>query len=331
MGGADFKNNQAETDHPIAHPFVSTSIDTSSLAHGNSPSPGAANDGAHTGTTPSRGRHRRTHAKDVDAIADRLSERDRAILQSVAEHQFLTIRQVERIHFADHAPTSGARIARRTLARLREFRLLGTLERPIGGVRAGSAGLVHYVDVVGDQLLRGRSGRQARRFYEPSPRFLNHRLAVADTHVSLVEANRQRRLELVDCVVEPASWRRYTGIGGARLTLRDDVYAEMAASPGSELVYAWFIEVDLGTESIPTLRKKCREYEAYRRTGIEQDRHGAFPFVVWSVTHPHPAKAESRRLALREAIDADSQLTSELFHVVAPNQLIALLQKGGDL
>ena len=83
--------------------------------------------------------------------------------------------------------------------------------------------------------------------------------------------------ELVECAVEPASWRRFTGLGGARLTLKPDLYAETASTSGSDLVHAWFIEVDLGTEGIPTLLKKCRDYEAYRRTGIEQDRQRRLP------------------------------------------------------
>jgi hypothetical protein len=188
--------------------------------------------------------------------------------------------------------------------------------------------MVHYLDVVGNQLLEGRSGRHLRGFREPSQRFLNHRLANADTHVALVQADRQRHLELVACEVEPASWRRFTGLGGARLTLKADLFAETAAVADSDLVHAWFIEVDLGTEGIQTLLKKCRDYEAYRRTGIEQERHGGFPRVVWSVTHPDPSKAEQRRSALREVIERDSSLPSALFRVIAPDQLVPLLQSG---
>ncbi|MGW6423021.1 replication-relaxation family protein [Nocardia sp. NPDC055053] len=77
--------------------------------------------------------------------------------------------------------------------------------------------------------------------------------------------------------------RTYIGTGGARLTLKPDLYAETASPPGSEYVDGAFIEIDMGTESIPTLIRKCREYESYRRQGIEQDRSdGAFPVVIWS-------------------------------------------------
>jgi len=291
---------------------------------------GAPNDGAHTGTTySSRTRQQRTQSHDIEALHDRLSERDLAILRSVAEHQFLTVRQVEALHFADNAPISGSRTARRILARLRDLRLLGTVNRRIGGVRAGSAGLVHYVDVVGHQVLNGRSGRHQRGFREPSQRFLNHRVAIADAHVTLVQADRQGHLELVECAVEPAAWRRFQGLGGARLTLKPDLYLETAVASDSDLIHAWFAEIDLGTETIPTLLKKCGDYETYRRTGLEQANGGGFPVVVWSVTHADATKAERRRQALREAINRDRTLTPALFHIIAPDQLVSLLARGG--
>jgi hypothetical protein len=320
---------EASGGHPTARPLRGSTAGKSSLAQGISGSLGETKYGAHTGTIQAAGTGQsRVHARDIDELASWLSERDYGILRSVAEHQFLTVKQIEALHFADHSPTSGARIARRTLARLRDHRLLATLNRRIGGVRAGSAGLVHYVDVVGDRLLRGRSGRQARRSYEPSPRFLNHRLAIADVHVALVKATRRGQLQLVECELEPSSWRHFTGLGGAHLTVRPDMYLETAANPDSDLVRAWFIEVDLGTESVPTLLKKCRDYEAYRQSGIEQ-AHGGFPPVIWTVTHRDPIRAERRRRDLEKAIEHSRTLTPELFRIIAPEQLVPLLASGG--
>ena len=128
------------------------------------------------------------------------------------------------------------------------------------------------------------------------------------------------------------AWRDYVGVGGARLTLKPDLYAETAHPPGSEYVEAAFIEMDRGTEHLPTLRKKCREYENYRRQGIEQERSdGVFPLVVWSMTADTEAKAERRRIALRGAIAADKTLKTDIFRVIAPEQLIATMQKGAEL
>jgi hypothetical protein len=309
--------------HPLAHPLAAGSPRPTTTA--NTPIV-VTNDGAQQGTTPPQtATPRYVTASALTAIAGRLSDRDRAVLASIAEHRFLTVRQVEGLYFPDHAPGSGARIARRTMARLRELGLLGTLPQRVGGVRAGSAGLVHYLDDAGQLLLYGR---RKHRVQDPSARFIDHHLAVADTHIGLVSGDRDRTIELVECTVEPASWRRYTGLGGARLTLKPDLYVETAA--GRELVNAWFVEVDLGTESIPTLVRKCHDYEDYRRSGTEQADHGSFPLVVWSITHPDAAKAERRREALRQTIAADRSLLDELFRIVDPQQLIGALQRRGQ-
>src|SRR5262249_19328499 len=154
-----------------------------------------------------------------------------------------------------------------------------------------------------------------------------HRLAVADTHVALIEADREARINLADSAVEPATWRTFTGIGAARRILKPDLYTE-TATPG-DLVRAWFIENDLGNAHIPPLTAKYRESEAYRQTGIEQDRHGSFPIVVWSLTHPHPATAERRRQALTDAIATDRNLPNALFRIVPPEGLLPVINDGG--
>lgn len=313
--------------HPIAHPFAAS--DKPASACENTPT-GAPNDSASPCTSSPLRPAASRRVRDVDQIIERLSQRDLAILRSVAEHQFLTVPQVEALHFHGHAQSSGPRIARRTLARLRDLRLLGTLERHIGGLGAGSEGLVHYLDVVGDQVLSGRPGRKARRFHGPSRRFLRHRLAVADARLGLLQAHRSGLLELVDYAVEPGSWRQYVGLGGARLTLKPDLYAETASPPGSDLIHAWFVEVDLGTESVTTLLRKCQAYETYRQSGIEQTRSGGFPLVVWSVTHTDERRADSRRAAFIDAMTRDQSLTTALFRVVSPEELVPTLRSGGQ-
>ncbi len=239
----------------------------------------------------------------------------------------MTVGHIYTLHFANLAPISGNRIVRRTLARLRDLRVLGALERRIGGIHAGSQGLVHYVDVVGDRLLRGTTGRTTRRPRVPSERFLQHRLAVADTHIALVEADRRNELDLVACAVEPASWRSYTGIGGSRLTVKPDLYVETAAE--GDLVHAYFVEVDLGTEGLVTMLRKCRDYENYRQSGIEQSESGTFPLVLWSMTHWNAESAAYRRQALQQAIGRDHTLPSSLYRIVAPEHLVATLAEEG--
>lgn len=317
----------ASHSDPVAVPLGSSNTPALTSENGRI---GALNDGAHKGTTPRRRKatKQRAWSSDIDALRVQLSERDIAIVRSVAEHHFMTTSQIQAIHFGNHAPEVGARLARRTLARLRRHRLLGALDRRIGGVRAGSAGIVHHLDRTGHRLLRDDADRRTRGFREPSHRFIDHHLAVAETHVTLICADQKHDIELAECAVEPTSWRRFTGTGGAQLSVKADLYLETATGPGSDLVTAWFLEIDRGTEGISTLLKKCRDYEAYRRSGIEQDRHGSFPLVIWSMTHLDPAKAQRRRQALTEAIAADRSLPDALFRIIAPEQLLPLIQQG---
>lgn len=269
--------------------------------------------------------------RDAAAVSSEMSGRDFQILRSVAEHRFLTVRHIHPLHFQGLSSKSGLRITQRSLARLRRWRVLGTLERRIGGLRAGSGGLVHYVDVVGAKLLQIENAEPSKRRYTtPSHTFLTHTLAVAESHIALITAQVHGRLELVRGDVEAMAWRTYHGLGGALLTLRPDMYLETAAAIGGDLISSWFYEHDMGTESLPTLLRKSREYESYRRTGIEQEQNdGVFPLVIWSLSAQTEARAAERRSALVEAIERDQRLDASLFRIIAPHQLISLIKTGG--
>lgn len=260
----------------------------------------------------------RVSSRQLDKIMTRLSDRDRAVLSSVERYKFLTTRHIEALHFTGHASkTSAARTARRVLERLRHDRILATLERRIGGIRAGSEGLVYFVDAVGDRILRASSDDQLRRrAYEPSARFLNHTLAIADLAVALVTAARASHREMATLAPEPYSWRRYIAISGSPQILKPDLYVELADRPDSDEVEAFFIEVDLGQESLPTVVGKCHQYELYRQTGLEQQEFGSFPQVVWAMDAPRPAAASQRREALGRAIEGDQTLTAALFQIL---------------
>jgi hypothetical protein len=249
-------------------------------------------------------------------LRERLSERDLDVIRSVAEHRFLTARQVEALHFADHATgLAGARVCRRVLARLTDERLLARPERRVGGVRAGSASFVYALGPVGGRLLDD----QRRRLVEPSTTFLRHTLAVAQAHVELIQAARQAQLELVVVDVEPNCWRRYVGPAGAREVLRPDLYV---VTGSGEFEDCWFVEIDCDTESPLALRRKCRAYEAYWRSGREQAAHGAFPLVVWAV--PNQRRAQQ----LQQVIGGARSLKHDLFRVTTASGMVELLAGG---
>lgn len=186
----------------------------------------------------------------VAQVAEELSERDRAIVKSVKRLHVVTGGQLERLHFADLAPSSQPVMRRRVLARLVRLRLLVTLQRRIGGVRAGSAGLVYALDTAGQRLATTTAtGKPTRRPWTPSARFLAHRLATSELYVQLLEAQRRGELEVLRFLAEPDSWQQTATLG----LLKPDAYT-LIASPTME--DAWQIEVDQGTESLPALRRK---------------------------------------------------------------------------
>lgn len=253
--------------------------------------------------------------RGLEQLRSSLSERDLVVIRRVHEHRFLTTRHIEQLHFHDHGSTeAGGRVCRRVLARLVRDRLLTRLERRVGGVRAGSASYVYALGPVGRRLVD-----DGRRFTEPSVLFLDHTLAIADARADLTRAHRAGDLELVQVEIEPACWRRFTGPGGAPLYVRPDLYT---VTRHGNFEDCWFLEIDRGTESPAAVGRKCRAYEAYWRTGREQQQHGTFPLVIW-VT---PSTTRAQRL--EKVISGARNLKRELFRVTISDELVQLIAGG---
>lgn len=275
---------------------------------------------------PSEGARRIGSAR-LRQIQAAMIPRDWAVLRSVDQFGFLTTAQVDTLHFFSHATNeAAARICRRVLQRLRRDRIIEPLQRRIGGLRAGSSAYIWRVGPAGDRLLRaGDSDAPRVRRKEPSLRFLEHRLAVADAACQLAIGARGGAFELLTLTVEPQSWRPMTDAYAARSFLKPDLFAVTATA---EFEDHWFIEVDRATESLPTLLGQCVLYMEYRRSGREQASVGLFPRVLWLVPDA------GRRDQLNRAIAADGRLDAQLFRVTEQHQLLpaitaALTPKGG--
>lgn len=254
----------------------------------------------------------------VGPLADELSMRDFAVVQIVAEHRFVTARQVERLLFYDHSsPLSGARVCRRVLSRLTQQRLLARLDRRVGGVRAGSASFVYALGSEGGRLLAGTRYRVT----EPSSLFLDHTLAIADARVELAVAARARLLDLVEVEIEPKSWRRFSGPGGAPAFVKPDMYV---VTGRGEYEDCWFIEIDRSTESPAALGRKCRSYDLYWRSGREQATHGTYPLVLWV------APDEKRANRIESVIKRTRSLNHELFRFTTAARLVETVSGGAE-
>jgi hypothetical protein len=258
----------------------------------------------------------RLNHQGLERLRANLSERDLTVVSSLAQHRFLTARQIEALHFAAHTTElTGARVCRRTLARLAEHRILSRLtRRSVGGLHAGSASFIYTLGPIGNRLLGGR-----RRVHEPSVAFLDHVLAIADVHVALAREARAGGDELVELVTEPDCWRRSLRVGGGVDVLRTDLYLVTA---DDEYEHCWFVEVDRGTASLPAVVRKCHQYLAYRQTGKEQDRAGTFPLVLWVTPDAE------RRDRVEQAIRTDKQLPVELFRVADGESFVSLMNGG---
>lgn len=256
-------------------------------------------------------------ARGVVRLRERLSVRDLAIMRQVGELRLMSARQIEAIHFPASEHDNAAAVMRarqRVLARLARDGLLLALERRIGGVRAGSAGLLLGLGPLGQRVLSLDSPR--RRAHEPGLRFVDHTLAVAQLVVDVHLATRHGMLELLACQAEPTCWREFAGIGGRRV-LRPDMFLSLGVG---EYELRWFIEVDRGSESLPVVTRKCRLYADYYQAGVEQARSGGvFPRVCWVVPD------ERRGERLRRAIARDRQLPVGLFVVTTSEQALAVL------
>lgn len=205
-------------------------------------------------------------------------------------------------------------------ARLETWRLVQRPLRRIGGLSAGSAASVWMLTSAGLRLLNLSAGRGAvGRIREPGHGFVRHYLAIADARVAITEASRARTFDLLELQCEPTCWRAFTGLGGEKRTLKPDLYVVTAATAYED---HWFVEIDRGTESLPTLLTQCQQYQRYHHSGQEQADGGVFPRVLWVVP-------DARRAAgLSQSIGSARDIRTELFRVTTPDKLIPALVEG---
>lgn len=255
----------------------------------------------------------RSDRQDLQRISSQLSERDWAIVRFLRQHRYATTSQLRRMFFREHASQSAAtRACVRVLDRLLTQRILTRLDRRVGGVRHGSASFVWCLDVLGDRLTREPS-QARRRYHEPSFAFLAHTLTMTDVHVQLAEAASTDAFQLTAVQVETEAWRPYVAPGGAQRLLKPDLMITISSDAYDD---HWYLEVDLGTESLPVLLRKCIAYEDYRRTGRPQAEHGVFPRILWLL----PTRGRVARFSA--AITADPRLPDRLFTCITTGELL---------
>jgi ribosomal protein L37AE/L43A len=260
----------------------------------------------------------RLSARQLTSIEARLTDRDRSALQTVGRFGVMSGGQLRELLWDEISPNARARVARRGLARLVRLGVLAPLERRVGGERSGSASTTFAVGRAGQYLLQSGAAtkRRVRAAYTPGARYLAHRLAVAQLYVDLIAAERQQQAELVRFEPEPECWRPYMVGFGARQVLKPDAFLMPARG---DYEFSWFIEQDMATESLSTIKAKAARYHDYYQTGTEQAERGLFPRVLWI------APNESRAKAIRETLTGLPPAAHRLFVVATTVEAVALL------
>lgn len=247
------------------------------------------------------------------ALAQRLSERDLAILDTVDAFRVATGPQLEALHFADLSDRTRARRRRDVLARLARDDALERLDRRIGGVRAGSAGYLYVLGTLGQRILHPE--RRPRAVIDRHWHYLLHALATLDARVHLAEAEADQRLRVADFVVEPDCWHR-SALGQ---TLKPDALTIVEHQQGTD--YVW-LEIDRATERPHTLRRKLREYTTAFNRGEALERAHVFPRVIWVVP------SEERAAQLHALCEASA--VPNLFAVCLVEDLAATIVAGPE-
>jgi len=142
--------------------------------------------------------------------------------------------------------------------------------------------------------------------------FAKHTLAIAELDLQLrgIEGVTVTRVQF-----EPACWREHKGC-----RLRPDYFVVTANGDYED---HWFFEIDLSTETLALIVSKCEQYQDYYLSGVEQDKSGIFPRVVWV------ASDSKRKGGIQRHIRASISLRyKDLFIVILPDELEHLIRKG---
>jgi hypothetical protein len=181
----------------------------------------------------------------------------------------------------------------RVLRRLTRWQVLTVSPRRIGGAARGSAGAAFALGSVGARLYAERQAVHATRQRVrhpgvPTERTVRHTLAVSELCVSLVELARQQGVSVIAFAAEPASWWP-NGLGGY---VKPDAYVALALGSVRD---HWWVEVDLATESLPTIKRKLSTYRDFVVRG-QLGPQGVVPRVLLSTV------STERRDAIRAIV-----------------------------
>lgn len=221
---------------------------------------------------------RRIPRSEVTAL---ISETDKEILVLLTEHRVATTIQVHR--FLDLPE----RTARYRLERLRSLGLVGSV-RPYA--ERGSAPHHWYPSRVADAWATGAPVPRGGERDAPNPAFVRHAAAITGLYVALVRTGPSLGFTLHSWAREAEAAEEFDA-QGRRTAIVPDLTVALSWGQAD---YRAFVEVDLGTMSLPRLSRKLRGYAAYARERAWGGRHPFPPTLLFLTTTRRRAEAVIR-------------------------------------
>ncbi|MGW6571402.1 replication-relaxation family protein [Streptomyces sp. NPDC054945] len=251
-------------------------------------------------------------------LAVDLTTRERQFLAELATLHVATTAQLGRLVFGGCKPATTSRLGQRHAERLVRFNLIHRYANRSHDRKVGAPGYVLTLTEAGWSLSGADTAarQRQRRSWMPSDAFLAHRLAISELYVRLTEQSRDGGPTLREFKAEPDSWRRYLGLGDEPQVAKPDALVRLVAN-GLEL--SWFVEIDRGTEGQRHIADKCDAYRRFELSGVEQQRFGIFPGVVFIVP------TEPRRQVVQRVIDRQTAAARGLFAVTTEAVMLTAL------
>ncbi len=276
-----------------------------------------------TGARPGPVRVRTGH---VEWVAQRLTERDWEIVEIVNRLRITSGRHLDSLVFYT-IPSERSRVVSRSrvLRRLTAWRVLTPLARRIGGSQgAGSSVQLYALDTAGQLLLRERQAAmgelpRVRRPGTPGERTVRHMAAVSELYAALVTLGRTEGFVVADFATEPACWWPWPNSRGGYV--KPDAYVLLTSGAVRD---HWWVEVDMATESLPTIHKKLLVYLDFLRRG-QLGPGGVMPRVLISAITEQ--RRDSIRLLVRRLAPPADQLFAVMEAAESPRYLCNVLRQ----
>ncbi len=226
-------------------------------------------------------RHKRT--KDFQRMV--LQPRDVAIILAVYENRFLRRDQIEKLFFKT-TPTCNQR-----LQKLYQHKFLDRLYQP---VEFGSSQAVYALDARGAEVVAAKLGvgkgqvNWTRRHNNIEHLFMAHTLAVSELRVGLELALRLREEEDIKLLF----WKREGLLPREKIVMPDNPEKKLSLIPDAFFGLQtdrgklfFFVEVDMGTETLDRFRTKIVAYREYWKSGAFNNRYSYRNFRVLTVAN----------------------------------------------